>query len=49
MINIGDLVRVTAPFNYAFPDVYEVVAIKEDGTCVICDDRDFAPEFLELA
>lgn len=49
MFNIGDSVRVRAPFDYVFPDVYEVVAIKSDGTCVICDDRDFAPEFLELA
>lgn len=44
---VGDIVRVLPPFNTAYPDEYVIEAIKEDGTCVICGDRDFDPIFLE--
>lgn len=47
-MNVGDTVRVLPPFNEAFPDTYTVEAVHEDGTCVICEDRDFAECFLEL-
>lgn len=47
MLAVGDIVRVLPPFDLAFPDTYPVDDIKPDGTCVICGDRDFAPEFLE--
>lgn len=46
-LQVGDLVRVRKPFSFAFPDEYPIEAIKEDGTCVICKDRDFDPIFLE--
>lgn len=45
----GDIVKVLPPFNYLFPDVYEIVMVKENGVCVICDDRDFDPIYLEYA
>ena len=45
---IGDIVRVREPFNMAFPATYQIDDIKEDGTVVICGDRDFAPEWVEL-
>ena len=48
-LKIGDIVKVLYPFNYAFPDAYPVEAVKPDGTCVICGDRDFDPVYLELA
>lgn len=47
-MKIGDIVRVLPPFNVAFPDEYPIEDIKADGTCVICEDRDFAPKFLEV-
>lgn len=48
MIQIGDIVRVLAPFNVAFPHEYEVCGINADtGAYQICGDRDFAPEYLE--
>ena len=46
--NVGDKVKVLAPFDHAFPDVYEVLSIHENGVCVICEDRDFDPKFLEV-
>ena len=49
MFSVGDLVRVLPPFDEAFPDAYPVEEVKDDGTCVICGDRDFAPCFLERA
>lgn len=50
MIEVGDLVRVLAPFSDAFPDVYEVCGINPDtGAYQICGDRDFSPEYLEKA
>lgn len=47
MFKIGDMVRVKHPFSVAFPDVYEIEVVREDGTCVICGDREFAPMHLE--
>jgi hypothetical protein len=52
-MKIGSKVKVLAPFDIAFPFEYEVTAIRddEDQTCTIngenCEDRDFAPIFLE--
>jgi hypothetical protein len=46
-MQVGDVVKVLAPFNEAFPDVYAVEAVKPDGTCVIAGDRDFDPVYLE--
>lgn len=43
----GDTVKVLPPFDIAFPDTYTVEAVKEDGTCVIADGRDFDPIHLE--
>ena len=45
--SVGDMVRVKEPFTKAFPDVYVIEYVKEDGTCVICEDRDFDPIYLE--
>lgn len=47
MMNVGDLVRVLDPFTIAYPDTYAIETIKDDGTCVICTDRDFDPMYLE--
>lgn len=47
MFQVGDNVRVLAPFDTAFPGVYPIEYIKDDGTCGICVDRDFAPIYLE--
>ncbi len=50
MIKIGTQVKVLAPFDIAYPLVYEVTVIRddEDKTCTIngenCEDRDFAPD-----
>lgn len=47
---VGDMVRVKAPFDIAFPDLYEVSGINPDtGAYQICGDRDFSPEYLEKA
>lgn len=48
MLKIGDKVRVLEPFNASFPDIYDVVYVKENGVCGILDDRDFDPKFLEV-
>jgi len=50
----GDSVRILAPFAEAFPDVYKVTHVHDDGTISIYapgyeTPRDFAPEFVELA
>lgn len=47
MLQVGDTVRVLAPFTIAFPDVYVIEFIKENGVCVIAGDRDFDPIYLE--
>lgn len=46
-MQVGDMVRVLPPFTEAFPGVYEIVAIHPNGICVICEDRDFHPMYLE--
>lgn len=47
-IQVGDIVRVLAPFNVAFPDTYEVTGINEvTGALQILDGRDFDAVFLE--
>lgn len=46
-MNIGDIVRVLSPFNQAFPFEYTIIDIHPNGVCVICEDRDFDPIFLE--
>lgn len=43
---IGDKVRVSEWFVNAYPDVYEVESVREDGTCSIAGGIDFAPEHL---
>lgn len=47
MLKKGDMVKVLYPFTDAFPLVYEIKKVKENGVCVICEDRDFDPIFLE--
>ena len=46
-MQVGDVVRVLPPFTIAFPYEYTVLEVKADGTCVIEDDRDFDPVYLE--
>lgn len=48
-LTVGTIVRVLPPFDTAFPGTYIVEAVKEDGTCVICEDRDFDPIYLARA
>jgi hypothetical protein len=48
-LQVGDIVRVLYPFNTAFPGAYPIEAIHENGVCVICEDRDFDPVYLEKA
>jgi len=48
MLQVGDKVRVLAPFNVAFPDVYTIDGINaETGAFQIMGDRDFDARFLE--
>lgn len=47
-MEIGTIVKVLPPFDYAFPFTYAIEVIKEDGTCVIDGDRDFDPSWLEI-
>ena len=48
MLNIGNVVRVLAPFDAAFPDTYEIVGYSaERDVYQICGDRDFSEAFLE--
>ena len=42
------MVVVSPVFARGFPDTYVVEFVKEDGTCVICGDRDFAPQYLTV-
>jgi hypothetical protein len=48
-LQVGDIVRVLYPFNTAFPGAYPIKAIHENGVCMICEDRDFDPVYLEKA
>lgn len=48
-MQIGDQVRVVAPFNTVFPDVYTVEGYQEvNNSWVICGDREFEEQFLEV-
>lgn len=47
MIGIGSRVRVLAPFNTMFPDIYVIEGQSETGAWKI-GGVDFAPEHLEL-
>lgn len=47
-MKIGWLVKVLPPFDVAFSETYKVCGIKKDGTCVICEDRDFDPRYLGI-
>lgn len=49
MFAIGVLVRVRAPFNLTFPDVYPIEAQSVTGAWTIAGGVDFDPEYLELA
>lgn len=46
MFNVGDKVTVSEWFVQAFPGVYTIESIREDGTCTINGGVDFAPEHL---
>lgn len=52
-MNVGDQVRVLAPFNESFPGVYEITEVitHEDGQIVyvLGELGGFAPMFLESA
>lgn len=52
-MNIGDRVRVLAPFNESFPDVYEITETvgNDDGTVtyILGDLGGFAAMYLEIA
>jgi len=47
MIGIGSRVRVLAPFDQLYPDIYVIDGQSETGAWQI-DGVDFAPEHLEL-
>jgi hypothetical protein len=48
-MQVGDRVRVKAPFDELFPDVYTIDGVNpETGAFQICGDRDFDPVHLEL-
>ncbi len=48
-MQIGDHVRVLAPFAEAFPGIYSVDVVKDDGVTVsIYGDRDFDVQYLEV-
>ncbi|MDX2300743.1 MAG: hypothetical protein NW204_13540 [Xanthomonadaceae bacterium] len=47
-LQIGDRVRVRAPFDMAFPYVYTIDGVNpETGAFQICGDRDFDAAHLE--
>lgn len=47
---IGDLVRVLAPFNEAYPGVYEITGVRVPSQVYqILDERDFDVRYLESA
>lgn len=46
MLGIGSFVRVKAPFDEFYPDVFQIDAISETGAFQI-DGVDFAAEHLE--
>ena len=48
MIEIGDSVRVLAPFNVGSSDVYQVVAYSADNDAYLLSNGvEFVPEYLE--
>lgn len=53
-MNIGDKVKIKAPFNAAFPAVYEIVAVAEAPNTFAVNvhgevSSDFNLEYLEIA
>ena len=48
-MQVGDTVRVLAPFNEAFPGTYVIEGINPvTGSFLIAGGRDFDAEYLEL-
>ena len=48
-MQIGDVVKVLAPFDGVFPDTYIIEGFESARNAfVICGDREFEEQFLEV-